>query len=354
MPGLMAYRYQNQIFGEFTNSANRSIIDYEDEENTVVAKAIPVMNIEKLEDIFSNSFNDSGNFSGGRKFEYSHCIVDLNPDIDEYNEKVSDNLKDKDGFMLGNTQFPMSFASGVNVNVDDYKTSKLVLQRIDSISGEKFDTFTMGSHETDYDLVIDPKKRKYKDDESIVDGAINDYAEVTLGNGGSYQKKYPNRDLKEKDHTILDDDLYDADLKKDDPRRVPKRNVKTGAIIDDKYETKYFKNKHFFLDPFALTIAQWCYVKLNSNRKTSTETPTKVAARALFSDKQILEMQKSYWKYLSVWEKDEWAQLKEEYRNKARPNERGIAWEDDIIEIDQGHVHVRGGYTVDDDDIFIK
>ena len=142
----MAYRYQNQIFGEFTNSANRSIIDYEDEENTVVAKAIPVMNIEKLEDIFSNSFNNSGNFSGSRKFEYSHCIVDLNPDIDEYNEKVPDNLKDKDGFMLGNTQFPMSFANGVNVNVDDYKTSKLVLQRIDSISGEKFDTFTMGSH----------------------------------------------------------------------------------------------------------------------------------------------------------------------------------------------------------------
>ena len=350
----MAYRYQNQIFGEFTNSANRSIIDYEDEENTVVAKAIPVMNIEKLEDIFSNSFNNSGNFSGSRKFEYSHCIVDLNPDIDEYNEKVSDNLKDKDGFMLGNTQFPMSFANGVNVNVDDYKTSKLVLQRIDSISGEKFDTFTMGSHATDYDLVIDHKKRKYKDDESIVDSAIDDYAEVTLGNGGSYQKKYPNRDLKEKDHVILDDDLYDVDLKKDDPRRVPKRNAKPGTVIDGKYETKYFKNKHFFLDPFALTIAQWCYVKLNSNRKTSIETPTKVAARALFSDKQIREMQKSYWKYLSVWEKDEWAQLKEEYRNKARPNERGIVWEDDIIEIDQGHVHVRGGYTVDDDDTFIK
>lgn len=67
MPGLMAYRYQNQIFGEFTNSANRSIIDYEDEENTVVAKAIPVMNIENLKDIFSDSFG-SGNFSGDRKF----------------------------------------------------------------------------------------------------------------------------------------------------------------------------------------------------------------------------------------------------------------------------------------------
>lgn len=55
-----------------------------------------------------------------------------------------------------------------------------------------------------------------------------------------------------------------------------------------------------------------------------------------------------------MWEKDEWAQLKEEYRNKARPNERGITWEDDIIEIDPGNVHMRGGYTVDEDDTFIN
>ncbi len=45
-------------------------------------------------------------------------------------------------------------------------------------------------------------------------------------------------------------------------------------------------------------------------------------------------MQKSYWKYLSVWEKEEWAQLKEEYRSKTRTSEQV-------------------GYTVDDDDIFI-
>ena len=80
----------------------------------------------------------------------------------------------------------MRFASGVNVNIDEYKTKKLVLQRIENISGEKFDMFTMGSHVSDYDLVTDPKKRKYKDDEAIVDGAIDDYANITLGNGGSY------------------------------------------------------------------------------------------------------------------------------------------------------------------------
>ena len=127
MPGLMAHRYQNQIFGEFTNRDNRSIIDYSDEENTVVAKAIPIMNVEGLEDVFSGSFGSSGNFSGSRQFSYSHCIVDLNPDINEYNDKVPEALKNKPGFELGNTQFPMSFANDVNVNVNDYKTSKLVL-----------------------------------------------------------------------------------------------------------------------------------------------------------------------------------------------------------------------------------
>ena len=100
----------------------------------------------------------------------------------------------------------MRFDSGVDVNVDEYKTSKLVLTRIDSISGEKFDTFTMGSHATDYDLVSDPKKRKYKDDESIVDGAVDDHAEVTLGNGGSYQKRYANNDLKNEDEHPSDYD----------------------------------------------------------------------------------------------------------------------------------------------------
>ena len=219
MPGLMSYRYQNEIFGEYTNKDNLSVTDYKDAENTIIAKALPVMDVSSLNDIFKTSFND-GNFEAGRQFSYSHCIVDLNPNVGEYNNKVPEYLKNESGFMLGDTQFPMSFASGVNVNVDDYKTSKLVLTRIDNISGEKFDTFTMGSHTTDYDLVTDPKKRKYKDDESIVDGAIDDYAEVTLGNGGSYQKRYPNRDLKDKDHVVSNDDLYENLASNTDSRIV--------------------------------------------------------------------------------------------------------------------------------------
>lgn len=241
--------------------------------------------------MFRNSWN-GGNFEGSRNsFNYSHCIVDLNPNVEEYNSKVPSALADKSEFNLGNTQFPMSFASGVNVNVNDYKTSKLVLQRIDKISGEKFDTFTMGSHATDYDLIVDPKKRKYKDNESIVDGAIDDYAEVTLGNGGSYQKRYANNNLKNTDEYpdgyVQENDLYYANTETSTPsdkRQVGKRDQKTGELIEGKYEPKYFKNKHFFMDPFALTIAQWCYVKL----RAEGTTPDKDTARALLENEHHL------------------------------------------------------------------
>ena len=47
----------------------------------------------------------------------------------------------------------------------------------------------MGSHSSDYDLVTDMEARKYRDGGSNSDGAVNDYITVTLGNGGSYQKK---------------------------------------------------------------------------------------------------------------------------------------------------------------------
>lgn len=334
MPGLMAYRFQNEVFAKFTNHANKSIVDYDDPENTVIAKAIPVMKVSGLKDLFANSFNQSGNFEGGKQFTYSYCIVDLNPNISDYNSKVPSELADKSEFNLGNTQFPMSFADGVNVNVDEYKTKKLVLTRVDKISGEKCDTFTMGSNHNDYDLIVDPKKRKYKDDESIVDGATDDLATVKLGNGGSYQKKHPEVDLTINNRHILDDDLYDFDLNNDDDkRRLQKRNPQTGVIVtkDGKpiYESKYFKNKHFFLDPFALTIAQWCYVKLNSQGTGRATTPN---ARAFLSNEGHLEeIQRSYWRYVCVWgEKGEWDYWKA--RNENEPRGARSIDDDDIVE----------------------
>ena len=71
---------------------------------------------------------------------------------------------------------------------------------------------------------------------------------------------------------------------------------------------KYFKNKHFFIDPFELTISQWCYVKLNSQESGSANRET---ARALLQTEGHLgEMQKSYWKYLRVWENEDWIKEK--------------------------------------------
>ena len=47
----------------------------------------------------------------------------------------------------------MKFLSGLDPNEggNAYKLDKLLLQKIDDISGSKFDTFTMGSSESDYD-----------------------------------------------------------------------------------------------------------------------------------------------------------------------------------------------------------
>lgn len=47
----------------------------------------------------------------------------------------------------------------------------------------------MGSHETDYDEITDQLKLKCRDKESIVAGAVDDYAEVTLTNGGYLEDK---------------------------------------------------------------------------------------------------------------------------------------------------------------------
>jgi len=96
---------------------------------------------------------------------------------------------------------------------------------------------------------------------------------VVLGNGGSYQKQYVNKNL---DDDSTDPDGYDKDKdlynnieveardKNGEVILLQDKNGKnpdeTGYVRTPKMVKKYFKNKHFFIDPFALTIAQWCYV----------------------------------------------------------------------------------------------
>ena len=62
----------------------------------------------------------------------------------------------------------MRFLSSVDVQNNEYKTSKMVLSRVDGISGGKSDVFTMGSKDTDYDMITNEAKVKFSDQESVL------------------------------------------------------------------------------------------------------------------------------------------------------------------------------------------
>ena len=122
MPMLMAHRYYGDVFSRYRNTAGKSVVDYADEDNNIVAKPVPIMDASCIPEMFNSAFGAAGNFSGAGQFNYTHCIIDLNPDLTEYNDGLSAAQK------VGAGQFPMQFTSGVPVNDDDqYKTSKIVL-----------------------------------------------------------------------------------------------------------------------------------------------------------------------------------------------------------------------------------
>jgi hypothetical protein len=106
-------------------------------------------------------------------FSYNSCIIDLNP------VRVPEVGK-----------FPMEFSVSLReFNIDTYKKDKLLLTRVPDISGMKFDAFDMGSHSYDYNLIEDMETRKYRAAGSNPNASVDDFITVTLGNGGSYQKK---------------------------------------------------------------------------------------------------------------------------------------------------------------------
>lgn len=79
----------------------------------------------------------------------------------------------------------MIFTSDVRVNEDNtYKTSKIVLSRIDSISGSNSDTFIMGSRKSDYEKVSSDESELASAD-AILEGSEDNFSTVTLTNGGS-------------------------------------------------------------------------------------------------------------------------------------------------------------------------
>ena len=101
---------------------------------------------------------------------------------------------------------------------------------------------------------------------------------MTLGNGGAYQKKMVDLDLttvkdkdhpdRENDHPAPTKDIFWIEVDEKDeygnpikgPDSEGRRPGSEGYVTTYKKVKKYFKNKHFFIDPFQLTIAQWCYV----------------------------------------------------------------------------------------------
>lgn len=167
MPLLVSYRYHEHIFSQMVNHNGESCVEYGDG-NDVWFKALPIIDIDtisQLVDIVPLT-TSNGNLA------YTHAIVDLNPSLDRY-----------PGLTQG--EFPISFANDIQIEGDEFKTTSIVFQKIDSISAGKSSTFTMGSRATDYDDVEDGPRKTYKSQDAIVDGAEDDYVEVTLGNGGS-------------------------------------------------------------------------------------------------------------------------------------------------------------------------
>ena len=104
----------------------------------------------------------------------------------------------------------------------------------------------------------------------------------------------------------IDKDLFQIEVEqRDGDGNVEQRD---GVPVMAK---KYFKNKHFFIDPFELTIAQWCYVKLNSNPDGSRAD--KDSARDLLDGEgHLSEIENSYWKYIQTFEKSKWNEVKQE------------------------------------------
>jgi hypothetical protein len=51
MPLLLSHRYQTEILGQYTNSLGKSLVDYSDD-NTILAKALPIMDVSKMKDVF--------------------------------------------------------------------------------------------------------------------------------------------------------------------------------------------------------------------------------------------------------------------------------------------------------------
>ena len=301
VPLLMAKRFQEQMFDNMKNGAGLSVTDYDNDGNPATFRAIPYLDVSCIQNVFNQTFYqfDAGRIMQDPRFSYSHCVVDLCPTLSDYPG-------------LSDGQFPVTFQNGVDVNLDDtYKKRKMVLTRIETISRENFDTFTMGSKNTDYEQIVNETKIKYADDESILGGSAQDTANVKIGNGGTFQKKRVDFDLNEYDK-LPDGDKPSIDVynpNEDFYNIEVNRRDKDGKLMYEegtrlKKTRKYFKNRHFFIDPFELTIAQWCHI-----HGWHTRANARSGLNAATDKANLDEMRRSYWKYLYTYETGSWDAL---------------------------------------------
>lgn len=140
LPFLLAHRFQSEVFAYLKNgiSGGASVIDYDDDENVVTFSALPAYNYDQIQDIFQKMFAISGKIDSARAFSSTHCIIDINPYLPGYNTETDSQSPTQS--ILKDGQFPIRFVSDIKVNEDDeYKTSKIVLQKIEAISAGQHD-----------------------------------------------------------------------------------------------------------------------------------------------------------------------------------------------------------------------
>lgn len=248
LPLLLAYRYQTQIFDKMKNGMDKSVTDYS-YDNSVICKALPIGDVSKLKNMFKTSYGN-GNWDATQNFNYRYAVVDLNS-------------SDLDG------KFKLEFSNEID-DAHTYTKDRILFNLVDLMSGKGTDNMTLGYKKDYYNKITDENSIRYKDLDSIVDQSPDSYANVQLTNGGSYQKN---------------SSFYDIESS-------------NGGM------KKYFINKYFFIDPFELTIAQWCYAH-NMNQMDT--------ARQYLGDK-LNEIETSYWMYMITFEMDEFVkEFKSEY-----------------------------------------
>lgn len=134
-PVLLAKRFQNQIFDQLCNGVtddqgiNLCVTNYDNEDNSVIFKAIPAMDWETINNAITekSSWMEKGIFASSLNqnltFKYPQCVIDLNP-------------------TPTSGQFPITFTAGIKPNEgeegnpDAFKTSKIVMNMVNLPSGE--------------------------------------------------------------------------------------------------------------------------------------------------------------------------------------------------------------------------